>query len=283
MIRLAAGDWRATLQPALGGAVTALSWRGRDVLRPTPDEADDPLQTACFPLVPWANRIDGGRFVFGGREVRLAPTPGFEPHALHGDGWRRPWSVARADDRSAILTLEHPRGDWPWRWTARQEIALDETGLSLSLALTNTDDDPMPAGLGLHPWFVRPREGRLTLEAESVWRVDARLIPTELSPPGAVFDWARGPRIDDAPVVDNAYAGWDRVARIAGEGRTVTLQASDNARWAHVFAPRGEGFVCVEPVTHRPDAVNAPAGEASGLVVLPPGETLAMTLCISAA
>lgn len=283
MIDVAAGDWRATLRPELGGAVTALSWRGRDVLRPTPEGADDPLQTACFPLVPYANRIDGGRFVFDGRAVRLTPTPGFEPHALHGEGWRRPWSVVDADSRSVTLALEHPRGDWPWRWTARQDVALDEAGLSLSLSLTNTDDDPMPAGLGLHPWFIRPGEGRLMLEAGAVWRVDARLIPTALAAPAGVFDWADGPRIDDAPFVDNAYAGWDGIARIADEARMVTLEASANAAWAHVYAPRGEGFVCIEPVTHRPDALNAPAGEASGLVVLLPGETMAMSLRITAA
>ncbi len=283
MIRLAAGDWHATLRPELGGAVAALSWRGQDVMRPTPEGADDPLQTACFPLVPYANRIDGGRFVFEGREVRLMPTPGFEPHALHGDGWRRPWSAEAADDRSATLTLEHDRGDWPWRWSAHQEVSLDEAGLTISLSVTNTDDAPMPAGLGLHPHFVRPEEGRLMLQAGEVWRVDERLIPTDLAPPAAVFDWASGPLIEDAPFVDNAYAGWDGIARIADEGRMVTLEASANAGWAHVYAPRGESFVCVEPVTHRPDALNAPAGEASGLVVLQPGGTMAMSMRISAA
>lgn len=283
MIALAAWDWRATLRPELGGAVASLSWRGRDVLRPTPEAADDPLQTACFPLIPYANRIDQGRFVFEGREVRLTPTPGFEPHTLHGDGWRRPWTVEAEDDRSTTLVLEHPRGDWPWRWSARQAVVLDEAGLTITLSMTNTDDGPMPAGLGLHPWFIRPEDGRLMLEAEAVWRVDERLIPTDLAPPAAVFDWAEGPRIEAAPFVDNAYDGWNGIARIADESRMVTLEASANARWAHVYAPRGEGFVCVEPVTHRPDALNAPAGEASGLIVLQPGETMVISLRITAA
>ncbi|OYX81830.1 MAG: aldose epimerase [Brevundimonas sp. 32-68-21] len=283
MIQLAAGDWRATLRPELGGAVTALSWRGRDVLRPTPDDADGPLQTACFPLVPYANRIDGGRFEFEGRQVHLNPTPGFEPHALHGDGWRRPWRLEARDDRSAILVLEHDRGDWPWRWSARQEVGLDEAGLRISLSVTNMDDAPMPAGLGLHPCFVRPEDGRLMLEAEAVWRVDERLIPMALGSPDTVFDWTDGPRIEDAPFVDNAYAGWNGIARIADEARMVTLEASANVGWAHVYAPRGAGFVCVEPVTHRPDALNARTGEASGLIVLQPGETAAMSLMITAA
>lgn len=282
MIELSAGDWRATLRPELGGALTGLSRRGLDVLRPTPEGVCDPFQTACFPLVPYANRIDGGRFVFEGREIGLTPTPGFAPHALHGDGWRRPWTLEIRDDRSATLALDHERGVWPWRWTARQTVGLDEAGLTIDLSISNTDAEPMPAGLGLHPYFVRPEEGRLTLQAGAVWRVDDRSIPVELAPTAAVFDWTDGPRIADAPFVDNAYADWNGIARIADEGRMVRLEASANAGWVQVFAPRGEGFVCVEPVTHRPDAVNAPPGEASGLAVLKPGETLAMSLTIAA-
>ena len=65
MIALAAGDWRATLKPERGGAMLTLDWRGRPVFRPTPEDATDILETACFPLVPYANRIADGRFHFG--------------------------------------------------------------------------------------------------------------------------------------------------------------------------------------------------------------------------
>lgn len=280
MIKLAAGDWRATLRPELGGAVTALSWRGVDVLRPAPCEAADPLLAACFPLVPYANRIDGGRFVFMGREIRLTPTPEFEPHALHGEGWRRPWAVQAEDGRSAALVLDHDRGDWPWRWAARQHVGLDEAGLTISLSVTNTDDVPMPAGLGLHPYFVRPDHGRLRVKAEAVWRVDERLIPTDLAPPGEVFDWAEGPRIEDAPFIDNAYDGWTGKAEIVGSQHTVLI-TSDASR-LHVYAPVGETFICLEPVTHRPDAIHAPGDESSGLVNLAPGESLALSMRVTA-
>jgi aldose 1-epimerase len=90
VIRLAAGGWSATIRPELGGAVLGLDWRGHPVLRPTPDGSNDILETACFPLVPYANRIAGGRFAFGGHRVALPVPERFAPHALHGDGWLRP-------------------------------------------------------------------------------------------------------------------------------------------------------------------------------------------------
>ena len=43
----------------------------------------------------------------------------------------------------------------------------------------------------------------------------------------------------------------------------------------------GEGFTLIR--FNRPDALNAPAGEATGLATLQPGETLAIILRISAA
>ena len=51
---------------------------------------------ASFPLVPYVNRIRGGRFTFRGREVRLAPNMAGDPSPLHGQGWLSPWQVERA-------------------------------------------------------------------------------------------------------------------------------------------------------------------------------------------
>lgn len=282
MITLSRGDWAAQIQPGLGGALTDLTWRGEPVLRPTPPGADDPLQTACFPLVPWANRIAAARFAWDGGVAALDPTPGFEPHALHGTGWQRPWEISAADGVSAVLTLRQPRTDWPWSWTAEQRVTLDGAGLTIGLSLTNTDTRPMPAGLGLHPWFVRRPGTRVAFAASGVWTVDETLIPLGLSAPEAVFDWRDGPAVEAAPFVDHAYAGWDGLARLIDADRTVTLRGSPNASVLHVFAPAGEDFVCLEPVTHRPDALNAPAGEATGLVRLEPGQTTAMRLTITA-
>ena len=45
---------------------------------------------------------------------RLVNAP--EPHAIHGVGWQRPWSVLDSDDSFAMLAYEH-RADasWPLR------------------------------------------------------------------------------------------------------------------------------------------------------------------------
>lgn len=282
-MKIERGDWTLNLRPDLGASITSLTWRGRDVLRPAPEDLDSPLAASSFPLAPYANRIDGGAFAFEERAVRLPATPGFAPHALHGVGWRSRWTVASAHGGTVDLVLAVEAGaEWPWAWTASHRLTLSEDGLEMSLSLANEDRAPMPAGLGLHPYFAVEASTRLRLSAPRVWLTDAREIPERLAAASEVIDWSEGGAVAEAPFVDHAYADWDGRAALLHDGWRVDLTASPNARWAQVYAPRGEGFVCVEPVTHRPDAHNAPAGEDSGLTVLQPGGVLSMTARITA-
>lgn len=280
---LEAGDWRAVVAPDQGGAILSLDWGCQPVFRPTPDGATDILETACFPLVPYANRIADGRFTFGGRTVQLQALDRFAPHALHGDGWLQPWAVETCTVEAVVMTLDwagDPNG-WPWPWRAEQRVSLSPRGLEIALSVVNRGDEPMPTGLGLHPYFHRSDDARLSLSATGVWATDAREIPECLVEPAAIADWSQGLPLTQAPFVDHAYAGWDGVARLAGGGRQVVVSADPCARWAQVYAPVGADFLCVEPVTHRPDALNAPSDEVdSGLVILDPSQTLSLRMTI---
>lgn len=280
VIALSAGDWTAQVLPELGGSIGRLDWRGRAVFRDTPARPSGPLETGCFPLVPFVNRIDHGRFRWQGREIDLGATPGFEPHALHGQGWRAPWAVIDQDAHSVRLALSMEAGLWPWVWRAEQVIALDEEGLRIDLSLTNADETPMPAGVGLHPYFATAAEDIVRLTAPSVW-IGESLIPERRVPAAEVTDWAEGVARSALPFVDNAYEDWSGVAEVIGSDRTVRL--SSPVSRLHVFAPVGEAFVALEPVTHRPDALNVPAPETEGLTVLGPGETMTLSLRVTAA
>ena len=282
-MKIECGAWALSLRPDLGASITGLTWRERDVLRPAPHGADSPLTASSFPLAPYANRIDGGAFAFQGKAVRLPATPGFEPHALHGVGWRSRWNVLRAHGGTVDLALAVEAGsEWPWAWTASHRLSLSEAGLEMTLAITNEDRTPMLAGLGLHPYFAVEATTRLRLPAPKVWLTDTREIPVRLAHARDLIDLSNGVAVAEAPFVDHAYADWDRRAALLHDGWRVDLSASPNARWAQIYAPRDEGFVCVEPVTHRPDAHNAPLGEDSGLTLLQPGGFLSMTTRITA-
>lgn len=281
MIRLAGGEWTAELRPDLGGAITALRQGGRNVLRPTHEGATDPLETACFPLTPYANRIAGGRFVFDGREVRLPVLDRFAPHALHGDGWLKRWTTVETQVGRAVLELDGGSdANWPWAYRARQTVSLSAEGLRVELSLTNASDTPMPAGLGLHPYFPRPKGARLTATTTGVWTGED-IVPDRLTAPAEVADWL-GQVVDEAArgrLIDNAYDGWTGRAVLAdADGETRVAASTDRL---HVYAPEGEAFCCLEPVTHRPDVFNQAAPGDGGFLVLAPGESLSLWMTVS--
>lgn len=275
LVRLRAGALELALAPDVGGSVAAFSQGGRRLMRPAPDGYTDVLQAACFPLVPYSNRVRDGVFSFRGREVRLPPNLPPQRHPLHGVGWRASWTVTSAEPSRAVLALEWPGGVWPWPFQAEQAFALDDAGLSVALRVENTGRQAMPAGLGLHPYFPCPPGTVLHAPVTEVWPVDADLFPTGREPADGRYSLDQ--RAISGVGLDNGYGGWSGEALIRWpDGGGLRITAEPPARWFQVYAPEGEPVLCAEPVTHANGALNAPEAEARalGLAVLEPGEHL---------
>jgi aldose 1-epimerase len=274
-ISLSDGELTLELLPDLGAAVASLRHQGRDVLRPTPPGASDPFETAAFALVPFANRIAGGRFHVDGREVRLERNAPGQAHPLHGHAWRRAWRVESVAPSSAVLSFEHPADSWPWHYAATQTLMLRAQRLEVLLTLENRDATPMPAGLGWHPYFHKGAGALLKAQLEGVWLTDEELLPVRLAPGTQFGRWDRGDALARPQLIDHCHTGWAGVAEILlpEERLCLALTASDALRWLHIYSPPGQDFFCVEPVSQMPDAVNrsAPAS-ITGNRLLAPGE-----------
>ncbi|MGH8288833.1 MAG: aldose 1-epimerase [Steroidobacteraceae bacterium] len=277
MISLSNGDLRLELLPELAAAVATLRYRGRDVLRPTPAGANDPFETAAFALVPFANRIAGGSFRVGAREVRIERNAPGQAHPLHGHAWRKPWRIESAERECVRLSFEHPADSWPWRYAASQTLRLRPDGLELALSVENGDSTPMPAGLGWHPYFHKGAGARLEAHVEGVWLTDEEFLPVQLAPGTRFGQWSRGEDLARPELIDHCHTGWSGSARILlpEERLRLALAANRALRWLHIYSPPDKDFFCVEPVSHMPDAVNRPEPPATtGLKLLAPGESL---------
>jgi aldose 1-epimerase len=265
------GPARLVLAPNVGGAIASFTIGDRHVLRPMVTGATDALAAACFPLVPFCNRIPNGRFTFEGREYVLPPNLGTHPHPLHGQGWRNAWTVEKAQDDEALLSYEHTTDVWPWAYRAEQRFTLSETGLRLELSVTNTGQGAMPAGLGFHPYFPAREGETLTAANDGVWMIDKDVLPTMHHAGAWEPEWATGAGVAGHDLIDHCYTGWDQhaVLRAPGEPAT-TITASAECRWLHIYVPPGQGFICVEPCASRPN----PFGEGeTGMVTLQPGQS----------
>lgn len=286
-LHLARGNVEVALASDKGAALLYLRIGGRDILRPTPDNAlsdpRGPLEMACFPLVPYANRIANGRFVFGERAHHVPLNFGDHPHSLHGAGWTAPWTIEETGEDSALLSHSHDGGaSWPWPYRAEQRLTLTADGILLSLRLENRSNEPMPGGLGFHPYFLLRPDMNLRFGSEGVWLSTPDLIPDQLAPADALGDWGASADVEGEALIDNCYAGWSGEATITnGQGQRIRL-ISRGASFLHVYRPAGENFFCLEPVTHMPNAVNRPEAMLA-MDVLAPGESLALEMAILAA
>jgi aldose 1-epimerase len=281
-LALAGGGWEALLLPGQGAAFARLAFRGAEVLAPLPLGADPNTSFAgAFLMAPWTNRLDEGRLPVGGTTWYLPVNRPIDDTAIHGLVRDATWMVAEAGAARAVLVQQ---GDAeaagvPWYWRARLEVALDAAGASLALALTNAGAQPFPFGSGWHPFFARPAGTRLRFAARTLLARDARCLPIAAQSSAGVAGDER-----DYEGLDTHFAGWDGVAEIMRPDLGLRLEAS--GAWAgnlQVFAPTGSHILCVEPVSHVPDAPNRPEFARFGpLSLLAPGETLHAALRIAA-
>src|SRR5262245_33389011 len=131
-ITLAQGKWVVELSPETGGSISRCDYDGQEMLRRTSPaglSSGDARDLACFPLVPFSNRIENGIFVFDAQRFELPRNMGDHPHPLHGQGWRGLWEIEQQTPDSAVLVYNHEAGTWPWRYQAMQQFSFREDSL----------------------------------------------------------------------------------------------------------------------------------------------------------
>lgn len=273
LLSLRAGRLAVDIDPATGGTLTRFARDALDIMRP----GKGTMNGACYPLVPFSNRIADGRFTFEGRTYPVTTTWPIDRQPLknpmHGDGWSASWQVVQADTTSATIAFERDGvGGWPFRYRAEQSFRLTPESLICRMSLENREEQAAPGGIGFHPFFVREPDCELFFDADAVWLADADLLPTERIVVPAEWDFCHG-RQPDSVALDNCFSDWDGKAAIVWPSRKLRLEiaASEPFRDAVVFTPPGRPFFCFEPVSHANGQIGgtriAPAGTLSGEVV----------------
>ncbi len=274
-ITLVAGASRLDLAPGIGGGIARLVLDGHDILRAAPRETSDPLELGEFPMAPWVNRIAGGRFLWRGRDVRLADGAALDSHALHGLVWRAPWDVRAKGEAEAVLEHAWSGGPrWPFAFATTRRFLLSSHALEIEASLVNTGEEAMPAALGFHPYFPSER-ARVKAEVTGGW-ITVSMLPQELGCEDAASLIRAGAAPADIPL-DNCLVGWNGEAVVSWPTHAVRLTTEPRLQRMQIYAPPGADFFCIEPQTAMPDAFNRDNPE-SGTVTLAPGACLGVLL-----
>ncbi|MGH9135150.1 MAG: aldose epimerase, partial [Ilumatobacteraceae bacterium] len=174
------------------------------------------------------------------------------PHAIHGTAYRQAWDVDSVGDDRVVLGCDLA---WVLGGRAWQSIELAENRLECVLGVA-AGDQPMPAEVGWHPWFVKPES--LSFDPLSMYVRDGDGIPTGelVSPPPGPWD--------------DCFVNTEPVHLHHAE-LTLTV-TSDCDHWVVFDEPAHA--TCVEPQSGPPDAFNIEPR------VLAPGAQLVRTMTI---
>ena len=280
-ITLRAGPLEMSLCPSKGGSISRLRYIFGGTVTPVLRGSDRPpeniLDAGNFPLVPFVNRISGGTFRFRGRTVTLGPNMAGDPSPLHGQGWLSGWELISASDTEALIEFHHRAGEWPWEYRARQQFTLSPEALEIRLSCVNASADPMPCGLGQHPYFQCTDRTRLQTHVTHAWTIDEHVLPVERVAATGRFD------LSDVAVcglgLDHGFGGWDGRATMSDPAWPFELVMSGpDAGFFQLYSPSEGGLFVAEPVTHANDALSADEADWAelGMRILEPGEEMSL-------
>jgi len=286
-VEISAGDTRLVVV-TMGGGMRELTHAGRHVLD---GYGEDELPAGAYgqPLIPWPNRLAGGRYDFDGVAYQVPLTEPDKRNALHGFARWLTWRVEERQPSSATLALDmYPRGGYPFALRLQAVYSVEPARVTVTTTAFNAGRARLPYAQGFHPYVSAGAATidtcTLQLPASTFYPTDERQIPTGRQPvAGTEYDF-RAPRVIGASRLDTAFTdlerdrdgmAWVRLGS-TGAGQTVSVWMDGAYRYVMAFtgdaltdAPRRRRSLGVEPMTAAPNAFQS----GDGLRVLQPGES----------
>ncbi len=264
--------------PGVGARLHRLRVFGHDLLRTPADPREhvrDPFFWGAYNMAPWCNRIDSGPLRVGRRTVDLAANFR-DGSVIHGQVFKQPWEQVQQGE----LRVRGGGDGWPWPYEARLGLKVGRARLEIEQRVVNLADEPMPAGVGLHPWF-RPR-AQVAIHADAVYPTNTN-SPALPVPVSGAFDLRRGAEMTSG--LDATWAGLgDPAVELWWPDINLRATLRVIAPTVHVTAasPADVDALAIEPQTHAPQGLRRLVnGEPGALAWLAPGGELRQVIEMS--
>jgi len=265
------GGYRATVTEC-GGGLRTLEYDGQPLVAGYGADVMAPSGSGQL-LLPWPNRVQDGRYSFGGTEHQLALSEPARGNATHGLTRWCSWTLEEQTEHSVSLVyrLMAQKG-YPWTVDLHVLYDLSADGLTVTVTATNLSDSPAPFAQGAHPYLTVGDDGvdgwELTLPAATRVTVDDRKIPDgRQGVAGTDLDFRAGRLLAghrlDTPFTDLERGADGRVEvalRNTATDRAVGLWVDRNHHWLQVYTgddlgERARRALAVEPMTAPPNAL----------------------------
>ncbi len=225
-------------------------------------------------LFPFPNRIEKGRYTWNGVDYQLPVSDAFG-NAIHGFVMDRPWRVVAADSQTAIaefqLSVDAPERHalWPSDFLIEVRYTLSQACLRADVRIVNAGDQPLPWGLGTHPYFKTPlspssqfEQCLIQVPAAQTWELHDCLPTGKRLPVDSRTDLTQGAplaglKLDDVLTGLVPCGGGITTAVLDPQAGLQMTQVTDQIfRECVVFNPPGRACVCLEPYTCVTNGIN---------------------------
>jgi galactose mutarotase-like enzyme len=242
-------DTRVVVAPQRGAIVTSMRVAGRELLYLndiTLCDSSQNVRGGIPVLFPSPGKLTGDTLSWGGRSGTDIKQ--------HGFGRILDWNVLETPPGALLLEIQAnawtmPR--YPWQFRAQLEYRLELRRLAIHLRVENHDTTPLPFALGFHPYFyvkdvLEKAKVRIPTSATQAFdNVQKCVVPFQ------GFDLSQ-PEVD-LHLLDH---GGSQCRIELPDGASVEMRGSEALKIWVVWTLEKKDFVCLEPWTAHPDALN---------------------------
>lgn len=299
LILLQNDNLQVEISPTVGASIYSFKYNldGNwvEIMRPTPVTAlqeNLPGQFSSFNMIPYSNRIENGVLLHRAQSYQLAINNN-DGHAIHGEARNRPWQVKSHTDQTLELefnSLDFTDISWPFPFKSKVEFMLDGSSFKLDMAITNLSDQDMPAGMGIHPYFVRQLTDKdnkvlVNFPTVGIYPGDTPIPTGTWEQPTPKYEFSTTRELT-ADFIDNCFRVKHEPAKIqwVNSGVELTMDWDEVYKHLIIYCPKDDSSVfAVEPVTNCNNGFNlANQGVPdTGTVYLEPQEKLQGSIAIT--
>lgn len=244
----------AAILPDKGATVISYCVDGHEYFYRDQENLDSPERPRCG--IPFLFPVFG-----------RTPAGSRYPLEIHGFGHTSVWDVVSYKESELRLTLyanEDTQKVYPFHFRVELTFTLHGGKLTIHQKYENQGTETMPYAFGFHPYFAVDVVEKTVISFHAQMEMDmltGKPMPCQNTsaslafPPNASETGAFFMQASDCAILDT------------GNGRKIKMNFDENFTRLVLWAVRGKGFVCAEPINSSPN------GLATGdCLYLAPGE-----------
>ena len=253
-----------------GGTVTSLvlGEDKRELLK-NDSEAEyrvNPLFRGRF-LFPFNDRIQEGKYSFGGREYQLDINNPEDGSAIHGFMYNKRIKLLSLEQTKATVywsTGEEKIRGYPFVISLTIGYSISPGRLDIHFTVKNEGETTAPFALGWHSYFRTVPSSVLTGEFPCFFKIDSSFLPVGdcVSVCGTEYDFSRGGSTVEmtagGKILDNTFAAPEKGGVILDNGDYKVRISQENFTYTQLFIPPDGDSIAIEPITSKPNSFNSP-------------------------